>query len=451
MGGYNSGFSSPQVEQAIAAALLQEKSSYNITQDKGQNYASLTEVIAAVSDEKYKVNGLVLTFYTGTEWVSKRYNGADASGFATEDNWVDAGGSIQETDWTPFNAIINRIIAKNYRNITDEEYNILKSFIKEPDKVYYPTVKSLESGQEVILQSSLCIFVSENSSDNIVGIINTGIDGNLNTYQISIDTSKTVDVYVFGTGIRVSGNDLTISAGSSTIYKQIELALSGDGTKFLSNNGRYKEISAGTQYLDFSMFVSERGTLSEEDYQKVVKAYEDKVNTAFLDTSIYPLSIQKSDNVYMLGVSFVSNDEMGHNFLTLSSILIVEKNYTQTSSSLFVIIDGSGTKALTDNGQYSEFASPIKTQDGGTGTVTKELQPNTFYKFEECSSLTITLAAEKSGILNEYMFEFVSGATATTLSIPQSVGWMGGKAPTIEANKTYQCSIVNNIAVIGGK
>ena len=96
MGGYNSSFSSPQVEQALSAALLQEKSSYNITQDKKQNYASLTEAITAVSDEKYKVNGLVLTFYTGTEWVSKRYNGADASGFATEDNWVDAGAGKKE-------------------------------------------------------------------------------------------------------------------------------------------------------------------------------------------------------------------------------------------------------------------------------------------------------------------------------------------------------------------
>lgn len=217
----------------------------------------------------------------------------------------------------------------------------------------------------------------------------------------------------------------------------------------LEGSGDIVIESGGTQYLDLSIFSADSGTLSEEDYQKVVKAYEDKVNIAFLDISIYPLSIQKSDNVYMLGISFASDDEMGHNFLTLSSILIVEKNYTQTSSVLSVIINGSGTKALTDNGQYAEFAKPVKFERVFSGSqATKQLSPNKFYKFEEGpGSLTITLAAEESGILNEYMFEFATGSTPTTLSVPDTVKWSGGSAPTIEANKTYQVSIVNNLAV----
>ncbi len=451
MGGYNSGFSSPQFEQAIAAALLQEKSSYNITQDKGQNYASLTEAIAAVSDEKYKVNGLVLTFYTGTEWVSKRYNGADASGFATEDNWVDAGGSIQETDWTPFNVIINRIIAEDYKNITDEDYNTLKSFIKEPDKVYYPTVKSIESEQEMILQSSLCIFISESSSDNIVGIINTGVDGNLNTYQISIDTSKTADVRVFVLGIRVSDNDLTISAGSPATYKQIGLVLSGNGTKFLSDNGKYKEISAGTQYLDLSMFSEGSGTLSEEDYQKVINAYNNKASIAFLEDGIFPISIIKTPDNFVVSGYHLDFNEYVSSIVSYEVIVKTDKSYTLNPKGIGIEIGGTGTKALANDGSYKEFASPVKVASGGSGSVTKQLSPNTLYEFGKCTSLTITLASEISGIRNEYMFEFVSGSTATTLSIPQSVGWIGGEAPTIEANKTYQCSIVNNIAVIGGK
>jgi hypothetical protein len=46
------------------------------------------------------------------------------------------------------------------------------------------------------------------------------------------------------------------------------------------------------------------------------------------------------------------------------------------------------------------------------------------------------------------MFEFTSGTTPTTLNLPESVKWMGDN--TIEASKTYQVSIVNNIAVLGG-
>lgn len=185
--GYNSTLPTPKIEGALLASLKTKKIEYNITQDKSSNYASLAEAIAAVDDDEYKVKGIVLTFYTGTDWVSKRYNGEDASGFADEGNWIDVGGAA--------------------------------------------------------------------------------------------------------------------------------------GTKV-------KVISAP-----------------------------------------------------------------------------------------------------------------------GASSITKQIEPNTFYKFEAFPAITIKLVAEESGILNEYMFEFVSGTTATTLSLPDSVKWSGGNAPTIEANKTYQVSIVNNLAV----
>ena len=80
---------------------------------------------------------------------------------------------------------------------------------------------------------------------------------------------------------------------------------------------------------------------------------------------------------------------------------------------------------------------------------TQEIQPNKFYKFGEVSSLNITLAAiTDTTQLNEFMFEFISGATATTLTLPSTVKWL--ETPTIEANKTYQCSIVNNIGILVG-
>ena len=82
-------------------------------------------------------------------------------------------------------------------------------------------------------------------------------------------------------------------------------------------------------------------------------------------------------------------------------------------------------------------------------TTTLEIQPNKFYKFGEVTELNLTLAEiTDTTQLNEYMFEFVSGATATTLTLPSSVKWL--ETPTIEANKIYQCSIVDNIGVLLG-
>lgn len=80
---------------------------------------------------------------------------------------------------------------------------------------------------------------------------------------------------------------------------------------------------------------------------------------------------------------------------------------------------------------------------------TQEIQTNKFYKFGEVSTLNITLAAiTDTTQLNEYMFEFISGATATTLTLPNTIKWL--ETPSIEANKVYQCSIVNNIGVLLG-
>ncbi len=82
-------------------------------------------------------------------------------------------------------------------------------------------------------------------------------------------------------------------------------------------------------------------------------------------------------------------------------------------------------------------------------TTVLEIQPNKFYKFGEVSSLNITLAAITDNTqLNEFMFEFISGNIATTLTLPNSIKWL--ETPTIESNKIYQCSIVDNIGVLLG-
>lgn len=67
----------------------------------------------------------------------------------------------------------------------------------------------------------------------------------------------------------------------------------------------------------------------------------------------------------------------------------------------------------------------------------------------EQSAVTITLpsGAEDNG--REYLCQFTASASGCTLSVPDTITWLGGETPTINAGKTYQLSIVNNLAVIG--
>lgn len=103
--------------------------------------------------------------------------------------------------------------------------------------------------------------------------------------------------------------------------------------------------------------------------------------------------------------------------------------------------------ALQSHQDISGKANKISVVQISASTI--EINPNTFYKFGEVASLNITLASiTDNTIYNEFMFEFISGATATTLTLPSSVKWL--ETPTIESNKTYQCSIVNNIGILVG-
>ena len=77
---------------------------------------------------------------------------------------------------------------------------------------------------------------------------------------------------------------------------------------------------------------------------------------------------------------------------------------------------------------------------GGVATAT--ISPQTVNLFGEVTSLSIALDTPASGIYNEYIFSFNSGATATTLSLPADIAWV---APvTVEANRHYEFNIVYN-------
>ena len=113
----------------------------------------------------------------------------------------------------------------------------------------------------------------------------------------------------------------------------------------------------------------------------------------------------------------------------------------------------SGTNIKTINGSSilasGNLALKPEIPVVSTQETTLTLDPNKFYSFGEVGSLTLTLNTPADAtIYNEYMFEFDSGTTPTTLNLPNTVTFPS--TPTIEANKTYQVSILNNIGLIVG-
>ena len=95
------------------------------------------------------------------------------------------------------------------------------------------------------------------------------------------------------------------------------------------------------------------------------------------------------------------------------------------------------------------FPAKFTQIEHGTNDTTLTIEPNVFHIWDEVSSLEINLGEPLLGIVSEYFFQFTSGTTPTTLILPDTIQWIND-APEIEENKTYQCSIINNIGVICG-
>lgn len=81
------------------------------------------------------------------------------------------------------------------------------------------------------------------------------------------------------------------------------------------------------------------------------------------------------------------------------------------------------------------------------GAVTQALDAGKIYHFTGAlTALTITLNAPASGQLAQYHFDFLSGSTAPTLTMPNTVTMPDSF--TVEANKRYEVDVLNNYGAV---
>ena len=79
--------------------------------------------------------------------------------------------------------------------------------------------------------------------------------------------------------------------------------------------------------------------------------------------------------------------------------------------------------------------------------IAMAIEPDKFYKWGAVPSLALTLIAPNDGYAGAYLFQFTSPVNAaTSLSLPVGIRW--NETPNIEANKTYQVSILDSLAII---
>ena len=86
------------------------------------------------------------------------------------------------------------------------------------------------------------------------------------------------------------------------------------------------------------------------------------------------------------------------------------------------------------------------------GNASYSIAPNRLTKLGTlASSVTLSLdtSKEESGVANVYDIVFTTPTDAPSITWPEGISWVGGSAPAIAGGKTYEVSIMDNLATYG--
>lgn len=127
----------------------------------------------------------------------------------------------------------------------------------------------------------------------------------------------------------------------------------------------------------------------------------------------------------------------------------LETLITQSNTLLSQILQALNASVTSINDRLTALEARTNFPLQEETETTLALTPNVYHQWGEVASLNLTFQeGTNPDIVDEYVFQFTSGATPTVLTLPDTVKWIGDS--TIEASKTYVVTMVNNLAVLGG-
>lgn len=228
--------------------------------------------------------------------------------------------------------------------------------------------------------------------------VNTKLDSSAYTATDVLSKVKTVD----GVGSGLDADLLDGKHGGEYAPKS-DLLLTDAKVDKLKTDIENLNIN---QYLDLTtLFPNESGTLSDENYQKIVDAVNKGITTARIETDpdgFSPITISNSTETYSIITNILTVDSGDHSIgLTVTTVIINKSNktYTSVSNQQSLQNTGSGTKYLSDNGQYKAITT-------SSGVLPQETQNNILdainsIKFTDKSKATVT-AQEYNNIISAF-------------------------------------------------
>ena len=241
------------------------------------------------------------------------------------------------------------------------------------------------------------------------------------------------------TGVKVNGNTYSPTNGVVDLG-----TISGGGETtpqyYVIQSFRFEELLYKSNDGIFSDYFQNIGEI-----EQITNAFNNKIpvyiNRDYPEDgfiSMIPVTGFAEDFLYLTIVD-------GDNVLTIEASVNSEMDVEEYSWHRYSLCEMQSQ--IGGGGSSNGGSSAYPQVSHGTSGTTFSLTPNTFHVWDEVSELTITLGDETEGVANEYVFQFTSGVTPTALTLPDFIKWTNNTPPTISANKIYQISILNNLAV----
>ena len=210
-----------------------------------------------------------------------------------------------------------------------------------------------------------------------------------------------------------------------------------DNKQYGRKNGGWSEIeassSAGIGYYDASWLLGmENGdTCTQEQYTGLLNAINRHDVIGPMGSGMASVD---EDGVIYIAFSFFEPEGsylLGYKWMVAPDLLVgVMDRYLDLSNLL-----------SKDEGPTVEYPSV-----NSDGSVLVALKYNKFFIVTGAKSISVfTLNLNEA---EEGVFQFTCGSTPVTLHMSSDIKWIN--EPEIEANRTYQVSVLNKIAVIGG-
>lgn len=171
-----------------------------------------------------------------------------------------------------------------------------------------------------------------------------------------------------------------------------------DGKTYGRKNKQWSEIIASNRYLDLTtLFPSESGTLSDENYQKIVDAWENKISLVQIDNVYTSMSIEKNKSgVYYIIINATMPIISGISVSGMHVTINPDKTYTTSSNYIDLDNVGTGTKYLSDDGEYKE----INVSSGALPQETQTAILNAINAIEVSTSKDTVTTQEYNSIYN---------------------------------------------------